>query len=76
MTTEKWLTKARKYAVSYLTKYRFMTSDEVIQKVGHPGNSGIIGKVFQASTFENVGVIKSSRPLNRGRNLYVWTLAS
>ena len=37
MTTEKWLTKARKYAVSYLTKYRFMTSDEVIQKVGHPG---------------------------------------
>ena len=76
MTTETWLKKARQYAVTYLNKYRFMTSDEVIQKVGHPGNSGIIGKVFQDDTFKSIGIIRSSRPSNRGRNLYVWTLAS
>ena len=69
-----WLSKARQYAVTYADKHGFVTSDDVVEKIGACQSPSVAGAIFRDSRFTKSGYIPSRRKQTHAREITVWRL--
>ena len=69
-----WLAKARQYAVKHAESHGFVTSDDVLAKVGACQSPSVAGAIFKDSRFAKTGNTPSRRPTTHGREITGWRL--
>ena len=69
-----WLAKARQYAVKHADKHGFVTSDDVVEKIGACNSPSVAGAIFKDSRFTKSGYIPSRRKQTHAREITVWRL--
>ena len=69
-----WLAKARQYAVKHADKHGFVTSDDVVDKIGACSSPSVAGAIFKDSRFTKSGYIPSRRKQTHAREITVWRL--
>ena len=68
------LEKARQYAIKHAGKHGFVTSDDVLEKVGSCQSPSVAGAIFKESRFAKSGYTPSRRITTHGREIAVWRL--
>ena len=69
-----WLSKAREYAVKHADKHGFVTSDDVVERIGVCQSPSVAGAIFRDSRFTKSGYIPSRRKTTHAREITVWRL--